>query len=202
VSGERLRLAGLRSRLAGPFDVSLVGGDCVAITGASGSGKSLLLRMVADLDPHEGEAWLDGRPRSAMTGPAWRRQVMYVPAESGWWDDAVAAHFADPVAARAICAELGLKPELLDGPVLRLSTGERQRLGLARALATAPPVLLLDEPTGPLDRDSVALVEALLRARLAQGAAVLMVTHDTTQPARLGARHLVMRAGQLTVAGG
>lgn len=197
----RLRLEGLRSPLAGPFDLSVAAGACVAVTGESGSGKSLFLRLVADLDPGAGEAWLDGQARSAMPAPRWRRQVAYLPADSGWWDERVAAHFSDLAAARALAARLGLKPELLDGPVLRLSTGERQRLALARAMLAAPPVLLLDEPTGALDAASVGLVEALLRERMADGAAILMVTHDSTQPGRLGARHLAMTGGRLIETG-
>jgi putative ABC transport system ATP-binding protein len=198
VSG--LRLERLHSRLAGPFDLGVAAGECLAVTGASGSGKSLFLRMIADLDPNEGEVWLDEAPRSGMAAPAWRRQVRYAPAESGWWEESVAAHFPDLAAARALAARLGLKPELLDGPVLRLSTGERQRLSLVRALLAEPRVLLLDEPTGALDEASVQQVETLLRERMAAGAAVLMVTHDPAQAARLGGRHMVMQAGRLVPA--
>jgi ABC-type sulfate/molybdate transport systems ATPase subunit len=193
----RLLLQALRTALAGPFDIGISPGECVAVTGPSGSGKSLMLRMIADLDPNEGEAWLDGRPRSLFSAPTWRRQVVYVAADSGWWDDRVAAHFTDLGAARALGDRLGLKPELFDNSVLRLSTGERQRLALARAILVDSPVLLLDEPTGPLDGESVTRVEALLRERLARGTSVLMVTHDPAQAARMGDRHLRMRQGRL-----
>ncbi len=188
----RLRAAGLRSRLAGPFDIALERGECVAITGASGSGKSLLLRMLADLDVNEGEVFLDGVARSAMAAPAWRRQVAYAAAESGWWEDMVAAHFADIAAARALAPAFDLKAELFDGHVLRLSTGEKQRLALLRLMVPRPPVLLLDEPTGALDEASQAKVEVLLRARLDEGCAIVLVTHDPGQAVRLGKRHFVM----------
>jgi ABC-type lipoprotein export system ATPase subunit len=190
----------LRSALAGPFDIQVAAGECLAISGVSGSGKSLFLRMLADLDPNQGEVWLDGRPRSGMAAPAWRRLVAYAPAESGWWADGVAGHFPDLPAARALAARLGLKAGLVDGPVPRLSSGERQRLALARVLLRAAPVLLLDEPTGPLDQESVALAETLLRERLAAGTAIVMVTHDPAQAARLGQAHLVMRDGRLAPA--
>jgi len=198
----RLQMAGLHSRLAGPFDMAVAAGACVAITGASGSGKSLFLRMVADLDPNQGEVFVDGRARSSMPAPAWRRLVTYVPAESGWWEEAVAAHFDDLPAARVMAERLGLKPELLDGVVLRLSTGEKQRLALTRSLLVGGPVLLLDEPTGALDGDSQAKVEAVLRERMAAGTTILMVTHDAAQAGRLGGRHMVMAAGKLSEAGG
>jgi ABC-type lipoprotein export system ATPase subunit len=74
----------LRSEFAGPFELDLSGGTCAAITGPSGSGKSLFLRMIADLDPNEGEVWLNGRERASMPAPEWRKQTSYVSAESGW----------------------------------------------------------------------------------------------------------------------
>ena len=197
MSGERLRIVGLRSALAGPFDLTAAAGECIAISGASGSGKSLFLRMIADLDPCEGEIFLDGRSRRDMPAPAWRRQVVYNPAEPGWWADDVASHFADIARVRSLAPRLGVVPELLDGPVLRLSTGERQRLGLIRALALDPPVLLLDEPTGALDADNTALVEAVLRQRLTAGTTILMVTHSAEQAGRLGDRRFRMAERRL-----
>ena len=192
MSAERLRLVALRSPLAGPFDLTVAAGECIAIIGASGSGKSLFLRMIADLDPSSGEVFLDGVPRGSMQAPVWRRQVVYNQAEPGWWADDVAAHFPDLAKARASAGRLAVAPELLDGPVLRLSTGERQRLGLIRALLLDPPVLLLDEPTGALDTDNAALVEALLRERLAAGTSILMVTHSEAQADRMGNRRFRM----------
>src|ERR1700736_829082 len=91
--GTGLLVKDLRSAFAGPFELNLGTGACAAITGPSGSGKSLFLRMIADLDPNEGEAWLGERERAAMPAPEWRRQVTYVAAESGWWADTVIEHF-------------------------------------------------------------------------------------------------------------
>ena len=189
---ERLRISALSSALVGPFDLVAGRGECIAITGTSGSGKSLFLRLIADLDPGTGEVFLEGTPRRHIPAPAWRRQVVYCPAESGWWDERVAHHF--PSAAlgfvRAQAERLALDPTLLDGPVLRLSSGERQRLALIRALALDPLVLLLDEPTGALDADSTALVEAELQVRLQAGTLILMVTHSEAQAQRMAGRHL------------
>jgi putative ABC transport system ATP-binding protein len=189
----------LGSSLAGPFALSLETGSCAAITGPSGSGKSLFLRMVADLDPNHGEVWLQGRERGAMPAPEWRRQATYVSAESGWWADRVIDHFPANRRSKvaALAARLGLRADILDAPVAQLSTGEKQRLALQRALVLDPPVLLLDEPTGPLDEDSVVRVETLLRERMAGGTAILLVTHDPAQAARLGQQRYRMQAGRM-----
>jgi putative ABC transport system ATP-binding protein len=198
----RLRTESLRSQLAGPFNLEVAAGSCVAITGPSGSGKSLMLRMIADLDPSTGRVWLDDRERGSFTPPAWRRRVLYNAAEPGWWADHVADHFHGPALpfARDMAPRLGLAPDLLDSPVARLSTGERQRLALIRALANDRPVLLLDEATGALDETATALVEDALRARLAKGTTILLVTHNPEQAARMGQQLFNMRNGKLVPA--
>ena len=190
----RLQVVNLHSDLAGPFDLDVAAGTCIAIAGPSGAGKSLLLRMIADLDPNQGEVFLDGRERRGFTPPEWRRHVVYSAAEPGWWFDTVAPHFPGPAldTARRMAPRLGLAPDLLEAPVIRLSTGERQRLALIRAMALDSPVLLLDEPTGALDQDSTRLVEALLRERLTTGSAMLLVSHSPEQAVRLGDRHYRM----------
>ena len=195
----RLRIAGLKSPLAGPFDLAVPRGGCVGITGRSGSGKSLFLRMVCDLDPNDGQVWLDGAPRASMSAQAWRRQVVYVPAESGWWTDHVIDHFPkDQLAdAHAVAERLGLPSGVIDGPVSHLSTGERQRLSLIRALLVGSPVLLLDEPTSALDGDGAARVEAILNERRARGLALVLVTHDPAQAVRMASARYVMTAGHL-----
>ena len=197
-----LELIGLHSRLVGPFDLRLEAGECVAVTGASGAGKSLFLRLIADLDPGDGEVLLNGRERRSWAPPAWRRQVLYNAAEPGWWAARVREHFPGPSLARAreMAPLLDLRLSLLDAPVLQLSTGERQRMALIRALAVEPPVLLLDEPTGALDQDSTALVEEMLAERLAGGTAILMVTHNPDQARRVGSRHAQMVARRLVFA--
>jgi putative ABC transport system ATP-binding protein len=194
-----LLVKNLRSAFAGPFELNLGTGACAAITGPSGSGKSLFLRMIADLDLNEGKVWLNERERGSMPAPQWRRQATYVSAESGWWADRVIEHFdvnrRSEVAALA--ARLGLRADLLDTPVAQLSTGEKQRFSLVRALLPSPPVLLLDEPTGPLDEESVVKVEALLQERKATGTSILLVTHDPNQAERLGDQRYRMVAGHL-----
>ena len=181
----------------GPIDLRLERGACASITGRSGSGKSILLRMIADLDPHDGDAFLDGKACSGMAAPAWRRMVTYVAAESGWWDEQVAAHFQPGVDLAGLLPQVGIDPQAADWPVARLSTGERQRLALLRALCPGNRVLLLDEPTSGLDAVSSALVEALLHKQLAAGTAILLVTHDRDQALRMTSQHYELHDGRL-----
>lgn len=188
----------------GPVDLDVPAGGTVALMGASGSGKSLLLRAIADLDPAEGHVILDGVERSKMPAPEWRRRVVYVAAESGWWDDTVAAHFADTTAAAALLPRLGLPAKALGWSVSRLSSGERQRLALARAL-TLPRqpgtarAYLLDEPTASLDAESTARLEEVIASLPDERTALLLVTHDAGQAQRLaGQAVLHLRDGSLT----
>lgn len=194
-----LQIRNLRTRGAGAIDLSAARGECICILGKSGSGKSVFLRLVADLDPGEGTVTLDGIERKALSGPQWRRRVVYQAAEPAWWAPTVAAHFPDATHERlgGWMEEIGLSPALLDTEIPRLSTGERQRLALLRSLAREPAVLLLDEPTASLDTESTLVVEALLARRLAQGLTILIVTHSREQAARIGQRRFEMADGQL-----
>jgi len=183
----------------GPVNLTVAPGECVVLTGPSGSGKSRILRAIADLDPNGGTVSWRGTAREAVTAPEWRRTVGYLPAESGWWADRVGDHFAAgyPV---DLAARLGIPADAGGWMVARLSTGEKQRLALARLLANAPAVLLLDEPTSALDEETTLLVEAELQRRLNEGAAILLVSHNRAQAERLAGRHMLLRGGQVVEA--
>jgi putative ABC transport system ATP-binding protein len=180
-----------------PVSFTLATGECVVVQGASGAGKSLLLRAIADLDPNQGNVSLDGRDRASMAAPAWRALVGYLPAEPGWWAERVEQHFLDWPANELLALRLNLPEGMGAGKVSHLSTGERQRLALLRALERQPRVLMLDEPTAALDATATALVEDLLAERRAGGLALLWVSHDTDQAARLGGRRLVVDRGRV-----
>ncbi len=181
-----------------PVDLDLAEGECIAVGGPSGAGKSLLMRAIVDLDPNQGEVSLDGRFRDHVPAPEWRRAIVYVPAEAGWWADRVAAHFDDPGLAAPLMVRLGLSTDALDWEVARLSTGEKQRLAMVRAFLAAPKVMLLDEPTSGLDPEATAGVEGMLLERLGQGVGMILITHDAGQAARMASRRFLMEAGVLT----
>jgi putative ABC transport system ATP-binding protein len=192
-----LSVRDLRTNLLQPTSFSLSAGECVVVQGPSGSGKTLLLRALADLDPCEGLVCLDGRDRTTMSGPEWRSLVGYLPAEPGWWGETVGEHFTDWAAALAVVRDLGLPDDAKSWPIARLSTGERLRLALVRALMVRAKVLLLDEPRAALDANSARAVEALIAARIRTGLAVMWVTHDPEQARRIAVRRLVVNSGQV-----
>ncbi len=183
-----------------PVNLEIASGEYIVLSGPSGGGKSLLLRVIADLDPNTGEVSLNNEARSRMPAPAWRRRVVYQPAETGWWADDVATHFPDQQAAEGMLPRIGLEDDALNWPVSRLSTGEKQRLGLIRTLLLAPEVMLLDEPTSGLDLSTLLPVETLLRERMDAGVIVVLVTHDSEQTKRLACRRMRMADGELIAA--
>ena len=178
-----------------PVSFDLADGECLAVRGKSGSGKTLLLRAIADLDPNEGAVTLDEHSREAMPAPLWRRRVTYLATEPGWWADRLGDHFADWGSVPDYLAALGLPADCRGARISTLSTGERQRLALIRALLVEPRVLLLDEPTSGLDAATTAAVERLLLARLGSGTGIIWVTHDDAQARRVAHADLLVEDG-------
>jgi ABC-type iron transport system FetAB ATPase subunit len=191
-----LQVRDLRRPMLGPLSLEVRSGECVCISGPSGTGKSQLLRAIADLDPHEGEVLLEGVPAGDTRPHRWRRQVGLLPPESHWWLPTPGEHFTNgtPVAP----PDLGLPEDILAMPVERLSSGEKQRLALLRLLANRPRVLLLDEPTANLDPSNTLRAEAVIRAYRESGeVAVIWISHDPAQIERVGCRALYLEDGRL-----
>ena len=176
------------------MSLDIAAGTCTCMVGASGAGKSRLLRALADLDEHTGDVRLDGVPQEQFAPSEWRRRVGLLPPDSLWWHDTVGEHFPanDGAQLSALSLDTGIRAQ----PVVRLSSGERQRLALLRLLANQPQVLLLDEPTANLDDDNAKRVERLLeRYRHETGAAILWISHDPAQVERVSEQLLRMHAG-------
>lgn len=195
-----LHVKNLANRLLSGVEFEVAPGDCLTIAGPSGSGKSLLLRAIADIDPHDGEVFIDDQECCSVSGPQWRRLVAMVPAESQWWYETVGEHF--PAGVEVDFKSVGFNDEVRDWQVDRLSTGERQRLALLRTLALQPKALLLDEPTAALDEKSRKTVEALVETYRKENAIpVVWVSHDEEQIKRISSRHLLIEGGRLVEAG-
>lgn len=158
-------------------------GACLGISGPSGSGKTRLLRALADLDPWKGVLTCQGLSPTRMPAHRWRQSVMWLPADSLWWTSTVReglAPISDAVPRLLDC--VGLDCALLDAPTAHLSSGEKQRLSLVRALLLNPVVLLLDEPTAHVDAPTRQHVESCIdRARKERGLSCLWISHDREQ---------------------
>lgn len=191
-----LQVQDLRRDGLAPASLQIQPGETLCLHGPSGSGKTLLLRAIADLDPNQGEVSLDGLHRSQIPAHQWRGMVMYSPPESSWWADRVGPHAEDwPV---ELLQAVGMDAGVLDWEVSRLSSGERQRLALVRALARTPRALLLDEPTANLDETNTLAMEHLItRYQETHAAPILWVSHDAAQRARIGARDAHIEKGVL-----
>jgi ATPase subunit of ABC transporter with duplicated ATPase domains len=124
--------------------------------------------------------------------------VAYLSPTPGWRSDLAAARLVE-APALALARTLGLEGDALARPVRELSTGQQQRLHLARLLAAPHDVLLLDEPCSALDVGARDAAEALIAAAAGRGARVLLSSHDPGAVARLGAGHWRIAAGTLEV---
>ena len=185
----------------GPYSISCSGAETVGISGMSGVGKTRFLRALADLDDHGGRVSLDGRDCNNIPAPVWRRRVALIPAESRWWYDDVRSHMDTGSSLREcslLLESLGFDSDVLNWQVGRLSSGEKQRLSLARVLVRNPSVLLLDELGSSLDREIGDLLEGVIKNfQKRSGAPVLWVSHDQEQMHRVCDRLFTFQQNRL-----
>jgi peptide/nickel transport system ATP-binding protein len=200
--------------------VSIGAGESVGIVGESGSGKTTLGRLlIGALAPTLGSVAVDGRPWSAVgRRDATRRRVQMVfqdpyGALNPWrtpvetvaeviqvWDGVRAREAARR--AEALLAEVGIAEDAMRRTPRRLSGGQCQRVGIARALAADPHVLVADEPTSSLDVSVQAQILNLLRQlRERRGLALVLISHDLSIIRLATDRALVMYGGQIVEEG-
>jgi len=219
MKGLRAAFGVTRGSLQLDVDITVEAGELVAVLGPNGAGKSTLLRCVAGLLAIDrGHVDLDGTrvddPAGGVFVPAERRPIGVVFQEHLLFPHlsvlenvafGMRARGAAKAAAReraaTVLARVGLHAYAAERPAA-LSGGQAQRIALARALATDPRLLLLDEPLAALDATTRAGVRRDLRAHLDSFAGVrLLVTHDPVDAYALADRVVILEAGRVTHAG-
>ncbi|MCP6760259.1 MAG: ATP-binding cassette domain-containing protein [Fischerella sp. CENA71] len=187
----------------------LFAGEQVAVVGASGSGKSLLLRALAGLDPVQaGQIIFQGQPINSYFMPTYRSQIIYLHQRPALWEGTVeenlqqvyrlAVHRHQVYNRELILNYLHLlqkTPEFLQRPVSALSGGEAQIVAFLRALQLSPSVLLLDEPTASLDAITAQSLEALVTVWQNEQPyrAYFWTSHDPTQLERVTNRQITLK---------
>ncbi len=200
-------------RAVDAIDVEIGRGETVAISGPSGCGKSTLLHLLGGLDrPTEGEIWLDATRIDTQGERAKARlrrdRIGFVFQAFHLMDELTARENVELPAllagervatarrrATALLEQVGLG-DRADHLPSQLSGGQCQRVGIARALANGPDLLLADEPTGNLDSSASADVLRLLARLHAAGHTIVIVTHDA-RVAATADRLLSMRDGRM-----
>jgi len=188
--------------LLSEIDLDLGPTGVTVVMGPNGAGKSLLLRVLHGLIPaSDGLAIWGAMPVSPLTrrrqALVFQKPVLLRRSVAGNVDFALRARGRRDRARRdALLAQVGLL-DRAGQPARLLSGGEQQRLALARAFATAPDVLFLDEPTASLDPSSVLRIEEIVLAAAREGIRVIFVTHDIAQARRLADEVVFLNAGRL-----
>ncbi len=212
-------LFGGRDRLRALSDISfsLRRGQCLGVVGESGSGKSTLGRAVLQMIPYHGRVILDGHDFSVMRGRerrAARRGVQVVfqdPRESLNPRMRIGEIVAEPLklagmvgararrdAAAALLDRVGLNERMMSQFPIAVSGGQAQRIAIARALATKPAIIVLDEPTSSLDVSTQAMLLNLLKDLAeSDGLSYILISHDIAAVSYMADTIAVLRGGQL-----
>ena len=211
-----LQVRGLRTRrrtgVVGPLQFEVPSGEVFAILGPSGSGKTTVLRMIVRLEDAEGEVMLDGEDLWRLQPHILRRKVALVPQEPVVFSGTVFENISYGRLLRGenmrrdeaadLLSVCGLSEDFLDETAAKLSTGEKMRVCIARALANKPVVLMLDEPTAALDPSIGAKVlHAVFTHMRQQGGAVVLVTHRVQDALSFAERALIIRNGRQIAVG-
>ena len=204
-----LAYAAAGRRLVDGVDLAIRAGRRTAIMGANGAGKSLTLRLLHGLlPPASGEILWHGRPLDARARRAqamvFQRPILLRRSVLANLRFALGVRGLDSAARRERESEALRRARLQDlshRPARVLSGGEQQRLAVARALATDPEILFLDEPTASLDPASTQAVEALIGEAHEAGVTIVLVTHDAGQARRLADDVIFMAGGRVAEVG-
>jgi len=195
---KNLNLVAITPKLTQHFNFTVFAGQCMGISGPSGIGKSVLLKAIADMLPHQGEIYLGELESQSVPAPQWRKKVALLPAESQWWFDRVGEHFS--AYDESLFSYFGFEEAVMDWQIAHLSSGEKQRLACIRVLMNQPEALLLDEPTANLDKQNRALLEKLISHYQCQhNIPALWISHDQEQLQRVSDSLLILNEGHYEI---
>lgn len=195
------------------FNLNINKGEFLTIIGSSGSGKTTVLKLINGLlKPKEGQVKVKGNDISKVDQVNLRRSIGYVIQGVGLFPhmnvkknisyvlNLLKNHNKKEIEekAKGLIKVVGLNEEMLERYPSELSGGEKQRVGIARALASSPDILLMDEPFGAVDEITRRLLqEELLRIYKELNVTIVFITHDIKEALKLGSKVLVMDKGKV-----
>lgn len=191
-------------------------GEFVTVIGSSGCGKTTMLKLMNGLlGPDQGSVFVNGRDISTVDQIKLRRKIGYVIQSVGLFphlsikknitfipDILKYSKEKSSEIAKQMIKTVGLSEEMLERYPAELSGGQQQRIGVARALAAAPEILLMDEPFGALDEITRRkLQDELIQLHHELGLTTVFITHDLREAVKLGDRIFFMEQGEIVAAG-
>ena len=194
------------------FDLKIRKGEFLTVIGSSGSGKTTMLKLINGLSaPTQGKIYIDGKDISQENQTLLRRNIGYVIQSIGLFPHMTIEENIGYVLSltkqdssliqkrvKEMMDIMKLEEQLLNRYPDELSGGQKQRVGIARALASHPKILLMDEPFGAVDEITRhSLQDEILRIYHELHITIFFITHDIREALRLGTRVMIMKDGNI-----
>ncbi len=183
-------------------------GDCISIIGKSGSGKSTMLKIIADLLPiTRGDIFYNGISYNNYDPIKLRKEISYCMQTPQLFGHKVFDNFIFPYKIRKesvdknkifkLIKDFNLEKDILDKNINTLSGGEKQKISIIRNLLFTPKIILLDESTSALDDENTTIVENIIKTFNNQGVTVLWITHDINQSKKIFNKRICFEKNQI-----
>lgn len=205
-----------KNKILSNFNLDINKGEFITVIGSSGSGKTTMLKMINGLlIPDEGDVIVNGQSVKNTDLIRLRRNIGYVIQEIGLFPHMTVSKNISYVlelekhnktelleTVNNLINVVELDKEMLDRYPNELSGGQKQRVGIARALASRPEILLMDEPFGALDGITrKSLQEEILKIQKKLNVTIVFITHDIKEAFKLGSRIIIVDKGEIVQSG-